>query len=472
MKLQSATWKWFLETPLAPAWRSRLELCLGVVLSAAAVVALASTVRPDPAKLAVRRAPARATVRSVDPSLYAGAVPLEPTPLQASEFASAVRAGNIVEMNTHYRKGISLSGMLSWAASTGKKPVVAWLLDHGADVHESEDAPHGPVLSADGYPEVVALLLQRGAAEPSLETAALAHAPNAVTRILAKHPNVNARNSAPLQAAATSTNGTMANKRLIVTRLLAAGADPNRDWHAGSALAGAIADCDPDRDEDHQCMTIVRLLLQHGAKVTGDALGAALSLEDSVRAEPLDTLLALPLQKGVTSAALASAFRADPADVKRLVKKGVDWAWRDGEDDAALPVVAATRHGNRDLVRALLDAGAPVDAHYKDGSCALAEAIDGSSSSAEQARIVELLVTRGANVNRRFPDGRTPLFAAAEAGDLRVVNFLLARGARVDDLVLDDRALDIADQHGHQPVARVLHAHGAHRARPYIPGSY
>jgi len=39
-------------------------------------------------------------------------------------------------------------------------------------------------------------------------------------------------------------------------------------------------------------------------------------------------------------------------------------------------------------------------------------------------------------------------------------------GWNVDnDLVLDDTALDAAEQNAHQPAARVLHAHGARRAR-------
>jgi ankyrin repeat protein len=200
--------------------------------------------------------------------------------------------------------------------------------------------------------------------------------------------------------------------------------------------------------------------------VTGDAVGAALSLDDASRTAPLEALLERPLDKGVTASALAHATSVAPGDLERIVAMGVDWAWHDGEDDAALPVLAAVRRGDRDYLRALLDAGAPVDAHFKDGSCALAEAIGNTANNAEQQRIVELLVTRGANVNRRFPDGRTPLFAAAEAGEIRVINFLLDRGARLNDIVLADTALDAAEQHGNIPAARVLHAHGAVRVRP------
>ena len=69
----------------------------------------------------------------------------------------------------------------------------------------------------------------------------------------------------------------------------------------------------------------------------------------------------------------------------------------------------------------------------------------------------------GANVNRRFPDGRTPLYAAAESGNIRVVNLLIARGARVNERVLYDTALDAAEQRGNTPAARVLAAHGGIR---------
>ncbi len=148
------------------------------------------------------------------------------------------------------------------------------------------------------------------------------------------------------------------------------------------------------------------------------------------------------------------------------MKLGVDWAWHDGEEDAALPLLAAVRRGDCDYARALLDAGAPVDVHFKEATCALVEAIDGSAGDDAPARIVELLVERGANVNRRFPDGRTPLFAAAESGNVRVVNFLIAHGARVNERILDDTALDAAEQRGNTPAARVLAAHGAVRVRP------
>jgi ankyrin repeat protein len=174
-----------------------------------------------------------------------------------------------------------------------------------------------------------------------------------------------------------------------------------------------------------------------------------------------------PLEKGVTAAALSHAASADVSDIKRIIAKGgIDWAWHDGEADQALPVLMAVRTGNRDYVKALFDAGAPVDVQFKDGSSAFGEAIDASSNNPDAARMVELFVERGANVNRRLPDGRTPLFAAAEGGEIRTVNFLIAHGAQVNTIVLDDTALDAADGHSNMAAARIIHAHGGRRNHP------
>jgi hypothetical protein len=465
--MSPAKWKWLLEAPLPPAWRSRLELCAGVVLSGAAVVALASTIRPDPAKLAALHG--RPAMESSVQSRAIVEMASAATPTLSFEMLAAVKAGDVVAMRRAYRVGMPLDGTLSLAARSGHKDAVLWLLVRGANVHEYERSAMSPVLAADAYPDIVALLRERGAEEPPLVVAAEANAPNAVARVLAAHTE-QVRDGGALAAAARSAVGTAADKRLVVTKLLEAGADPN-DTNAGdSALGAAVRSCDNRYGGEYlksDCMAIVGILLDRDARVTGDALGAVLSLDDASRPAPLEALLERPIAKGVTSAALVRATSVSKEDLARIVRLGVDWAWHDGEEDAELPLPAAVQRGDRDYVRALLDAGAPVDVHFKDATCALAEAIDGSANDdGAHARIVELLVERGANVNRRFPDGRTPLFAAAEAGNIRVVNFLLAHGASANVRVLDDTALDAAEQHGNTSAARVLAAHGGQRARP------
>ena len=467
-------WKRLLE-PLSSAMRRRLEIGIGVVVTGAAIVGLSTVIPPDPSKLASKNADPTAPTsvdhtehpeRSVDVQLRAE---LPSAPRVAPDFARAVAAGDLEAMERLLAPGMPLDGMLALAAGSGDKPVAIWLLDHGADVHEEEGTIDAPILRADEHPELVALLLARGEAEPLLATAAQANAPNAVLRLLAAHAPVDPIDSAPLTSAVSSTKGTNENRMFIVEKLLAAGANPNRD-DLENPLTAAVHACDETMREEHaapnDCVPIIKVLVKHGARTRGDALAAVLALGDPAQAAPLDAVLAARVERGATAIALASV--SVPASiVKRLTAKGIDWTWRDGEEDAALPLLAAVQRGDRDYVRALLDAGAPANFHYKDGTCALGEAIDNASrgGGTDYARIVELLVARGADVNRRLPDGRTPLFAAAEGGELRVVTALLDGGARVNDLVLDDTALDVAEQNAHQPAARVLHAHGARRAR-------
>jgi ankyrin repeat protein len=456
--------KWLLETPLTPAWRRGLEMCLGVVLSGAVVVGLSSTLRPDPSKVAA--------IHGTLPIMSSPQAPQEtahvtdpPKPEMSMEMYSAVRIGDLVAMRKAYRPGMKLEGTLALAARSGKKDAVVWVLAHGADIHEAEHSIAAPILAGDAFPDIAALLRAKGVAEPTVDSAAGANAPNALRLAIAAHPK-QAKESVALRSAAASAYGTAAEKLLVVTMLLDAGANPNNAYFGETALGEAVQTCGHDDD----CMPLVRVLLDHGAEVKGDALGAALSLDDASRSAPLEALLERPIEKGVTAGALARATNASATDLARIVKLGVDWAWHDGEEDAALPLLAAVRHADRDYARALIDAGAPVDVHFKDGSSALAEALDRSANEPEQARIVELLVLRGANVNRRLPDGRTPLFAAAESGNIRVVHFLLAHGARVNDRILDSTALDAAEQHGNIAAARILDAHGGQRGRP--PGVY
>jgi ankyrin repeat protein len=464
-------WKWLFQ-PLSPARRARLEVCFGVVVTGAAMVGLSTVIQVDPSRLAAMHPSASPGVeRRAEADMRA--LPA-PGPKVPPELAHAVARGDLAAMARLYTPGMALDGMLAIAAESGETPVAAWLLDHEADVHEDEGSADSPILLADAHPAMVAFLRERGAAEPSLTTAAEANAPNAVVRLLAAHASPNPADATPLTAAVSSTRGTAENKLFILDRLLTAGADPNRDV-GENPLTAAVRACDAAREEraaTEDCVPVIKLLVKRGTRAQGDALTAALAIDETARSAPLEALLAAPLERGATAVALAQSSTVPPRELKRLVAKGVDWSWHDGEDDAALPLFAAVQRGDRDYVRALLDAGAPADVRFKDGTSPLGAAIDGSADggSPSFARIVELLVARGVDVNRRLPDGRTPLFAAAEAGDLRVVTALLDRGARANDLVLDDTALNAAEQHGNQAIARVLHARGGRRARVPVTG--
>lgn len=471
----SEKWKWLFQ-PLDKRVRARLEITLGVVATGAAMVALSTVVPPDPAKLLkklpVVSAPSEAELRA-DGHLRRQEIVVTTVP---PELATAIANGDIATMDRLYTPKTPLTGMLAVASEAGHVDAVRWLLDHGVDIHESEGTVDAPIIGADAHPAVVAFLLEKGAPEASLTIAARAGAVNTVTRLIAKKVDPNPTDGSPLVEAIGSTRATPATRRVIVEKLLAAKTDPNHAY-TDSPLAAAVRTCDTTTDADgnptsavDDCLDLVHLLVKHGARAMGDALSATLVVDDAVRDKVLDAVLTAKLEKGATAQALATALAPSERAAKLLIAKGVDWAWHDGEDDAALPLFAAVSRGDRDFAKTLLDAGAPVNQHYKDGSSAFGEAIDqvGRGAGPEAARMVELLVARGADVNRRFPDGRTPLFAAAETGDIRIINVLLARGARPNDRVLDDTALDAAESNSNVPAARVLHAHGGRRG-PKLP---
>lgn len=92
--------------------------------------------------------------------------------------------------------------------------------------------------------------------------------------------------------------------------------------------------------------------------------------------------------------ALADAIEGgDVAEVRRLLAAGANpnahYVSRDGD---TRPLVLAVEMGGPEMVRALLDAGARVDAKLDDGYTALGVAV-----SSENLDMVKLLVEAGAN---------------------------------------------------------------------------
>lgn len=432
-----------------PHARHRLQFLAAVLGTVGVVYGFSRLIRPHapapPIASAVAFEPAPIVPR-VDPPLEVKGVARV-----SAAFLAAVNEGDLPTLERLYVKGMVLDGTLSAAAATGKIATVRWLLDHGADVHEAEGELEAPVVVADPHADVVRLLLDRGAADSSLSTACLAGAPNAVTRLL---PKLQASPTA-LHDALSSTLATPENKLAIVTKLLAAGADPNAD--DGAPMGAAIGAC-ASSDETTACVPLIQALVARGARVSGDHLASAVDLDPPV----IDVLLGAKLEPGATSVALAQA--SDPAVIKKIAARGVVWAWHAGEGDEAIPLASAIDRADVDAVRALLEAGAPAEMHLGDGRSPLGQALErAGSDTTEGARIVDLLLARGARVNRRLSDGRTPLIAAAELGEPRIVTALLDHGARVNERVLEETALDAAERNGNVAAARILHARGGRR---------
>ncbi|XP_064545202.1 protein TANC2 isoform X2 [Drosophila montana] len=125
-----------------------------------------------------------------------------------------------------------------------------------------------------------------------------------------------------------------------------------------------------------------------------------------------------------------------------------------------LALTAAARHGCMDAVNILMSRGAQIDARNRQGYTALWLAVKEGHWS-----VVEQLLQRGALLDEPLGQARkTPLMIAAEEGHLELLELLLARGATLE---AEDHegftALSWACLRGHLAAARCLIEHGCNR---------
>lgn len=101
----------------------------------------------------------------------------------------------------------------------------------------------------------------------------------------------------------------------------------------------------------------------------------------------------------------------------------------DSEDNT--PLMLAARGGCPDVVRVLLSAGADANQQNEAGITAL-HCIPENRNLAEE--IASLLVSGGAEINRRGRDGDTPLQKAASACSPEMMDVLLSHGADIEEV--------------------------------------
>ncbi|MEJ2719372.1 MAG: ankyrin repeat domain-containing protein, partial [Deltaproteobacteria bacterium] len=126
-------------------------------------------------------------------------------------------------------------------------------------------------------------------------------------------------------------------------------------------------------------------------------------------------------RRGSWSALIYASYRGHRDVVKLLLKRGACIGCGN------VPLIWSARGGNPQVVRLLLDSGAPVDQRDSRGYTALTWA-----SAMGWAATADLLLERGADIDARSESGQTALHIAAANGHGDVVELLLTKGADVN----------------------------------------
>jgi ankyrin repeat protein len=309
---------------------------------------------------------------------------------------------------------------LSIAAWRGDVALVRSLLSQGASVLATDAGGISPLARAveAGHLDVVQVLLAAGASpvatQRDSDEAPLLNGPAArgdvgmIASLIAAGAEIEpAFEPAPLSVAAC------AGHTDAVTRLLAAGATPDRRPHYGiKPLACAARANHP---------ATVRVLLAAKARIDSrDSAGR--------------------------SAIWFAARHGAEAAMRILIKAGADI---DAVDRNAIsPLAAAASAGNRNSVALLLSAGANLSTVSKFGNSAL-------HAGCAYPAIVKLLLDAGIEKNGRNGEGNTALMIAARLGSTNTVEALLASGAnRQLRNRRGENAAGYARATGHEDLAR------------------
>ncbi len=112
--------------------------------------------------------------------------------------------------------------------------------------------------------------------------------------------------------------------------------------------------------------------------------------------------------------------------VKFLIENGCNVNHQD--KDGITPLVDAILQEQYDIVKYLIAKGADVNLKsHKENETALH-----FSQATQNLKIISLLIKNGADLEAKDSKGQTPLFLAGTQGNLPVVKFLVAKGAKID----------------------------------------
>ena len=139
------------------------------------------------------------------------------------------------------------------------------------------------------------------------------------------------------------------------------------------------------------------------------------------------------------TALLAAIDKGHWATAEFLLTQNPDLTREDGNGNSPLYLTVSRGDLAVEMVKRLLDAGAPVDLGPKTGDNAGATPLHLCCATGANA-CLEVLLARGASVSKPLPDGSTPLHTAAIGGDQRTVELLCKAGGSVAALNNEKRS--------------------------------
>ena len=343
----------------------------------------------------------------------------------------AAQRGSLRMLELLLNKGASLSDdTFPCAVASGKEDLIHFLLQRGADVNSGyalrSRLPYRAidVVAQRGSLEMVELLLNKGASlsDDTFPCAVASGNEDLIHFLLNRGADINSISSLEITALAAAIR--LQNTR-IINLLREGGAkwDDEKRFRAAIMAASEVGNVAFLKD-------LVQLKVGNP-----DDLGLALV---TVTRGGFDEVAIMLIDAGANT----NIEREDPPLRIALERRNVAlvYALLDADADpnfdctrsGGTPIQLAVRWGNRSVLEALLFAGAAVDGSDGFGNRALALSIAVEDRSYE---LVQLLLDAGADIYIRGQRciGLTPLQAAAANGDIRMVHFLLDRGADPHD---------------------------------------